>query len=83
VRAEGYALSDQGSVPGLRVIAAPILDPDGHPYGGVSVASSTMACSLKEFIATASGPVIKAAAELGRVLRISGASAAAIPRAAK
>src|SRR5437868_3088980 len=39
VRRIGYALSDQDTVSGLRVLAAPILDADGHPYAGVSVAA--------------------------------------------
>lgn len=43
VRKLGYALSDQESIPGLRVLAAPILDSDGHPYGAVSVAAPSMA----------------------------------------
>jgi IclR family pca regulon transcriptional regulator len=74
VRQLGYALSDQDTVSGLRVIAAPVLDPDGHPYGGVSVTAPSMACSLEEFVMTSSGPVMKAAEALGRILSIAGSS---------
>jgi IclR family transcriptional regulator, pca regulon regulatory protein len=70
----GYALSDQDTVPGLRVIAAPILDPDGRPYAGVSVAAPSMACSLEEFVRKSSGPVTEAAGALGRMLSIAGSS---------
>jgi IclR family transcriptional regulator, pca regulon regulatory protein len=83
VRELGYALSDQDSVHGLRVVAAPILDPDGHPYGGVSVTSPTMASSLEDFVANSSGPVVRASVELGRILRLSGASAPAIQKPVK
>ncbi len=75
VRKSGYALSDQETVPGLRVIAAPILDPDGHPYAGVSVAAPSVACSLKDFIASSAGPVMNAARELARILSLAGSSA--------
>jgi IclR family pca regulon transcriptional regulator len=74
VRRLGYALSDQDTVSGLRVIAAPILDPDGHPYGGVSVAAPSMACSLDDFVKTSSDPVMKAAKALGRILSLAGSS---------
>ncbi|MDX2180944.1 MAG: IclR family transcriptional regulator [Bryobacteraceae bacterium] len=73
----GYALSDQDTVPGLRVLGAPILDADGHPYGAVSVASPSIACPLDDFVATSAAPLVRAAADLSRILRISGAASAA------
>jgi len=75
VRRLGYALSDQDTVAGLRVIAAAILDPDGHPYAGVSVAAPSVACTLDEFVVTSAAPVMKAAEDLSRIMRISGSSA--------
>ncbi len=75
VRRLGYALSDQDTVPGLRVIASPILDPDGHPYGGVSVAAPSMACSLEDFVANSAKPVMDAANALGRIMSLAGSSA--------
>ena len=77
VRKLGYALSDQEAVPGLRVLAAPVLDPDGHPYGAVSVASPSISGSVDVFVATLAGPLGRAAEELSRILRISGAAPAA------
>lgn len=77
VRQLGYALSDQATIPGLRVLAAPILDPDGHPYGAVSVAAPSLACAVEDFISTAAAPLGRAALELSRVMRISGAASAA------
>ena len=72
----GYALSDQDSVNGLRVLAAPILDTDGHPFAGISVAAPSVACSLEEFTSMSAEPVKRAARSLGRLLSVSGAAAA-------
>jgi len=77
VKERGYAISDQETIPGLRVMAAPVLDPDGHPYGAVSVAAPSMAGSLDDFVATSAGPLERAALELSRILRLSGAAATA------
>jgi IclR family transcriptional regulator, pca regulon regulatory protein len=77
VRRLGYALSDQESVNGLRVLAAPILDSDRHPFAGISVAAPSVASTLEEFVTSAAGPVMRAAAELGKLFSASGVSAAA------
>lgn len=74
VRQQGYALSDQETVPGLRVMAAPILDADGHPFGAISVAGPSVACTLQDFIAASAEPLRRAAGELSRILRISGSA---------
>ncbi|HZT39121.1 MAG TPA: IclR family transcriptional regulator [Bryobacteraceae bacterium] len=75
VRALGYAVSDQDTVMGVRVIAAPILDPDQQPWAAVSAAAPWMTCSLEEFIRHTAGAVLSAAQTLTRVLRISGSTA--------
>ena len=72
VREKGYALSDQESMPGLRIIAAPILDADGMPYAAVSVASPAFTRSLEEFVATSVEPVLHAARDLASIYRLSG-----------
>jgi len=77
VRKLGYALSDQETIPGLRVLAAPILDADGHPYGAVSVAAPSMAGSVDDFVAASVAPLGRAALELSRIFRVSGAASTA------
>jgi IclR family pca regulon transcriptional regulator len=77
VRKNGYALSDQETVPGLRVLAAPVLDADGHPFGAVSVAAPSIACPVGDFVAIALDPLLRAAHDLSRMLRVSGAASAA------
>ena len=78
VRDKGYALSDQETVLGLRIIAAPILDADGLPYAAVSVASPAMSRSLQEFVSTSVEPVLAAAGELASIYRLAGDTALAV-----
>jgi IclR family pca regulon transcriptional regulator len=77
VREEGYALSDQETVLGLRIVAAPILDADGQPYAAVSVASPAMSRSLEDFVSASVEPVKAAAKELASLYRLSGSAAIA------
>ncbi len=74
VREKGYALSDQETVLGVRVIAAPILDPDGHPLATLSAASLSFVCSLEQFVSHTAEPVMKAAATLARILHVGGST---------
>jgi IclR family pca regulon transcriptional regulator len=72
VRACGYALSDQETVSGLRVLSAPVLDLDGAPVAGLSVAAPALRMSLDEFERAARGPVVATAQALARALHASG-----------
>ena len=75
VRAQGFALSDQENVSGVRVLAAPVLDADGVAIAALSVATPAPAMSLAAFKAAARAPVIAAAASLSRALQAGGAYA--------
>jgi DNA-binding IclR family transcriptional regulator len=46
---QGYALDDEESVPGLRCVGAPIVDPDGNVPGAISVSAPTNRITNKEF----------------------------------
>ena len=72
VKAKGYAVSDQETVPGLRALAAPILGADGLPIAALSVAGQSVKIPLSEFVKRYSGKVVEAAATLSRVLQASG-----------
>ncbi len=76
VRARGYALSDGETVAGLRVLSAPVLDPDHMPLAGLSVAAPGFRMPLAEFEQATAGPVMAAARALGRALQASGGVAA-------
>lgn len=76
VRASGFAVSDQETVSGLRVLAAPITDVDGIPIAALSVASPAFGQSLDQFIEAAAGPTCAAARQLSLAVRAAGATAA-------
>jgi IclR family pca regulon transcriptional regulator len=72
VRQLGYAVSDQDTVLGVRVVAAPIFDPDDRPWAAISAAAPWMSCSLDEFVEHTAAPLLNASRTLTKVLRISG-----------
>jgi IclR family transcriptional regulator, pca regulon regulatory protein len=72
VKARGYAVSDQETVPGLYVLAAPILDSDGVPLAGISIAAPAIQTSLKDFESAGAKPIMRAAQALSRALQASG-----------
>lgn len=80
-KAMGFAISEQETVVGLRVIAAAIVDVDGVPIAGVSAAASAFGRTLDEFIADTRGPVCDGAAKLSFALRAAGGMAAQQPAA--
>jgi IclR family pca regulon transcriptional regulator len=73
VRRNGFALSDQENVTGLRVLAAPVLDADGVPLAAISVAAPAFAMPLHDFDAASRKPVMNAAAKLSRAIQAAGA----------
>jgi IclR family pca regulon transcriptional regulator len=73
VRRDGFALSDQENVTGLRVLAAPVLDADGVPLAALSVAAPAFAMPLHAFDAVCRTPVMNAAAKLSRAIQAAGA----------
>ena len=75
VKSTGYALSDQENVGGLRVLAAAVVDADGVPVAGVSVATPAFAMPLDAFDAAARLPVLDAARRLSRAVQAAGSAA--------
>ncbi|MFM7346072.1 MAG: IclR family transcriptional regulator [Tagaea sp.] len=76
IRKDGFALSDQENVNGLRVAAAAILDPDGVPVAAISVAALAFGGTLDAFERAARKPVVAAARDLSRALQAAGSFAA-------
>jgi IclR family transcriptional regulator, pca regulon regulatory protein len=72
VKQRGYAVSDQETVSGLYVIAAPILDIDGIPLAGLSIAAPAFQTNLKDFEAAGARAVVQAAQEMSRALQSNG-----------
>jgi IclR family transcriptional regulator, pca regulon regulatory protein len=73
VRRRGYAVSDQETVSGLYVLAAPVLDTDGVPLAGLSIAAPAFHTSLEDFEAAGAALVLQAAETLSRALQSGGA----------
>jgi IclR family transcriptional regulator, pca regulon regulatory protein len=72
VKRRGYAVSNQETVTGLYVLAAPILDSDGVPLAGISIAAPALQTSLKDFESAGAEPIVQAARALSRALQASG-----------
>src|SRR5262249_38305746 len=77
-QARGFAVSDQEVVPGLRVVAAPILDAGRTAIAAVSVAEPAMG-SLEDFVAEVTPPLVDVAQRLSRALMASGGAASPTP----
>jgi IclR family transcriptional regulator, pca regulon regulatory protein len=75
-KADGFAISDQETVTGLRVIAAPITDIDGVPIAALSAVAPSFGHTLEEFIADTRDVTCDAARRLSLALRASGGTAA-------
>lgn len=78
-RAHGYAVSDQETVAGLRVIAAPITDADGYPIAALSASAPAFGRTLDEFIGDARDQVCEAARKLSLALGAAGGTAGQRP----
>lgn len=72
VHARGYAIADQENVTGLCVLAAPILDSDGFPVAGLSVAAPAFRMSAQAFEKAGADPLLHAARQLSRGLSATG-----------
>lgn len=72
IRTLGYALSDQETVTGVYVLAAPVLDIDGTPVAALSVAAPTHRGSLQQFQENARDAVLGAAQQLSKSLQATG-----------
>lgn len=72
IRALGYAASNQETVSGLYVLAAPVLDIDGMPVAALSVAAPAHRSTLAQFQANTLQAVLDAAQQLSRSLHATG-----------
>jgi len=72
VKQRGYAVSDQETVSGLYVLAAPIFDTDGIPLAGLSIAAPAFQTNLRDFEAAGARAVVQAAQTLSRALQSGG-----------
>ncbi|MRW89849.1 helix-turn-helix domain-containing protein [Duganella sp. FT80W] len=76
IRGLGYALSNQETVSGLYVLAAPVLDIDGLPVAALSVAAPARRSTLEQFEQNTLAAVLEAAQQLSKSLHATGGYAA-------
>lgn len=67
VRQRGYAIDDEENEPGLRCVAAPVLDAAGHPVAAVSISGPTIRITADN-VRYFGQAVIFAAASISRAL---------------
>jgi IclR family pca regulon transcriptional regulator len=72
VKRRGYAVSDQETVSGLYVLAAPILDIEDVPVAGISIAAPAIQTTLQDFKNAGAQPIMQAAKSLSRALQATG-----------
>jgi IclR family transcriptional regulator, pca regulon regulatory protein len=72
IRKNGYALMDSLFSDGLRVLAVPVLDPDRHPIGAISIAAPSVRCTIDDLRERALPPLRAAAADIARGLEAGG-----------
>jgi IclR family transcriptional regulator, pca regulon regulatory protein len=72
VKRRGYAVSNQETVTGLYVLAAPILDSDGVPAASISIAAPALRTTLEDFRSAGAEPIVQAAQSLSRALQATG-----------
>lgn len=74
----GYAVVDQETVAGIRVIAAPITDRDGVPNAAVSAAAPTFRGTLGEFVEESRDQILDIAKRLSLAVSASGGVAPSV-----
>jgi IclR family pca regulon transcriptional regulator len=72
IRKDGYALRDSTLTRGLRILAVPVLDPDGHAIGAISIAAPAARITADEFRLLALEPAQKTARAVARSLEAGG-----------
>ncbi|TFZ07197.1 IclR family transcriptional regulator [Ramlibacter henchirensis] len=68
-REQGYALNNQEAFIGDVSVAAPLLDPRGHPLGAVNIAVPTPRWRLEDVLARLVPQLLKTAAAINREVR--------------
>ena len=76
IRADGYVIEESHITGGLRVIAMPVLDPDGIALGAISVAAPTVRVSAEDLRKRALGPLRAATQNMARAMETGGSTAA-------
>ncbi|MDR6957911.1 IclR family pca regulon transcriptional regulator [Pseudomonas brassicacearum] len=72
IREDGFVLTESLFTDGLRILAVPVLDIDGHPVGAISIAAPSIRCTAEELRGRALGSTLEAAKSIGKALEANG-----------
>ncbi|ROM83154.1 IclR family transcriptional regulator [Pseudomonas brassicacearum] len=72
IREDGFVLTESLFTDGLRILAVPVLDIDGHPVGAISIAAPSIRCTAEELRSRALGSTLEAAKSIGKALAANG-----------
>lgn len=72
IREDGFVLTESLFTDGLRILAVPVLDIDGHPVGAISIAAPSIRCTAEELRSRALGSTLEAAKSIGKALEANG-----------
>jgi IclR family pca regulon transcriptional regulator len=75
IHADGFVLEDSVITAGLRILATPVLDPDGFAVGAISIAAPAVRSSADDLRKRALAPLRTAAQDIARALEASGSTA--------
>lgn len=74
IRSDGYIIEDSGVTAGLCVLAMPVLDPDGHALGAISIAAPSVRASVTDLKKRGLGPLKSAVRDTARALEATGST---------
>lgn len=72
IRADGYIIEDSGVTSGLCVLSMPVLNPDGHALGAISIAAPSVRASVRDLKKRGLGPLRAAVRDTARAIEATG-----------
>ena len=75
IRKDGFVLGDSAITAGLRILATPVLDPDGFALGAISIAAPAVRISADDLRKRALEPLRVAARNIARAVEAGGTTA--------
>lgn len=74
IRADGFIIEDSGVTAGLCVLSMPVLDPDGHALGAISIAAPSVLASVEDLKKRGLGPLKSAVQSTARAIEATGST---------
>lgn len=75
IRSDGYIVEDSGVTAGLCVLSMPVLNPEGHALGAISIAAPSVRTSANDLKKRGLAPLRAAVRDTARALEATGSTA--------